>query len=288
MTVTVLCVGLTTIDLVYQGVDGLIAGAKAQAQSMTLASGGPAANAAIAAADLGAAVTLCSCVGEDQFGDLAREQLTRHGVHLLAANSESIPISTVLIGSDGERSIISANGGGHRPDAPVGLARQAAAADVVLVDGHYPELARCALEAARTAERPTVIDLGSWKPELPSLLPLCDLAIASADFTVPEGEVVSTLFEHGVSFVAISNGGSPLTWHSSNGSSETVTIPDVDVVATNGAGDVLHGAFANFIAHGDGPVEALRKAVMFASASCTHWPARIPSHLLATTDSGDA
>jgi len=286
--VTVLCVGLTTIDIVYQGVDRFVAGAKTQAQSMSLTTGGPAANAAIAAADLGASVTLCSCTGEDQFGDVARDEFAHHGVHLLAASGESVPISTVLIANDGERSVVSANGADNRPGPPAGLTQAAAAAQVVLVDGHYPELARHALAAARAANTPTVIDLGSWKSDLPSLLPLCDVAIASADFAVPEGDVLSVLRDYGVRFVAISHGGDPITWHGSNGDSGSITTKEVDVVATNGAGDVLHGAFAHFFAAGGDPVESLRQAAMFASASCTHWPARIPIEQLATTDSGDA
>lgn len=287
MTGNVLCVGLTTIDVIYQGVNGLIAGTKTQARSMSLASGGPAANAAIAAADLGASVTLCTSVGEDQFGDFARAQLTRHSVRVLSASSHSTPISTVLIASDGERSVVSANGGAHRPPAPLGLADAATAAHVVLVDGHYPDLARSALDAAHAAGIPTVIDLGSWKPDLPSLLPLCDMAIASADFSVPDRDVVSTLLGYGLDFVATSHGGRPITWHNSSGESGTVTAPKVDVVATNGAGDVLHGAFARYIARGDDRVEALRQAARFASASCTHWPARVPGHLLPAPSSGD-
>jgi len=64
----ILCAGLATVDLLYT-VDRIPAvDEKAQATSVEVAAGGPAANAAITAALLGAEVTLVSAVGEHPLG----------------------------------------------------------------------------------------------------------------------------------------------------------------------------------------------------------------------------
>ena len=68
MSVRVLCAGLSTVDLLYRvdripGVDE-----KAQAESVEIGAGGPALNAAVTAAALGADVTLLTAVGAPSAG----------------------------------------------------------------------------------------------------------------------------------------------------------------------------------------------------------------------------
>jgi sugar/nucleoside kinase (ribokinase family) len=70
--VRVVCVGLATVDLVYR-VDRIPGpDEKVQADSADIAAGGPATNAAVTAATLGADVTLVNAVGAHPLGDLAR------------------------------------------------------------------------------------------------------------------------------------------------------------------------------------------------------------------------
>lgn len=284
MSVEVLCVGLTTIDLVYTGVDRPIVGVKTQAESASMYTGGPAANAAIAAAALGASTALCTAIDSGPLALMAISELAEHRVQVLTAQTDATPISTVLIEPNGERSVVSVNGAQAEPNAPAALTEAATNARVVLVDGHYPSMALPALELACHTDATTLIDLGSWKPWLPTLLPLCNVAIASADFTTPGESAVATLFEYGVEFLAISHGGRAIEWHSQDGTSGRVDVRPVNVISTNGAGDVLHGAFARLIAQGADFVSALEQASRLASASCTHYPARIPPHTLATND----
>ena len=281
----VLCVGLTTLDVTYYGADLPRLGVKVQAESATLAVGGPAANAALAAAALGADVTLCSAVNGRHAAPLAAEQLRDGRVELLPAQADrSLPISSVFIDSRGERTVVSAsdNGsvessGSHR--LPDKLEQFASSAGVVLVDGHYPQIAAPALAAARGAGVTTVIDLGSWKAALPELLPLCDVAIASADFAVPHGDMGDYLLAAGVSFVATSHGQDPITWQRQDGTKGSIDIDPVDALDTNGAGDVLHGAFAALVAQGVDEVSALCRAAQIATETCTVRGARVPAHI---------
>lgn len=275
MSARVLCVGLTTVDLVYSGLDRPILGIKSQVDTATIAAGGPAANAAIAAAALGGDVALCTAADDGPFAAIAVAELRAHGVEVLAAGATAMPISTVLVERGGERTVISANGVGQSPGTPPQLTAVAANSPVILVDGHYPNLALAALESGRSAGATTVIDLGSWKESLPRLLPHCDIAIASGDFTTGSGDTFADLFAYGVGFAAVSHGSQSIQWRTASGESGIVPVPQVDVVSTNGAGDVLHGAFARFVARGDDVIDALAQAAHVASASCTHEPARV-------------
>ncbi|MGA9145992.1 MAG: PfkB family carbohydrate kinase [Candidatus Nanopelagicales bacterium] len=274
----ILCVGLTTIDITYRTPTVPSAGKKTQATSASLSFGGPAANAAATAAAMGLAVTLCSAVGNGPFADVAVAELAKAEVELLAARSAAqLPISAVTICDDGSRTVVSANGINELPAEPSTLVEVTRSCKVVLVDGHYPELALAALQSARAAGIPTVIDLGSWKDSLPMLLPYCSIAIASADFSVPGSSIYEYLFAAGIEFAAVTNGESEIVWRDAHGAAGHVCVPQVRAIDTNGAGDVLHGAFAAFLSRGAEAVTALEQAAVLASESCTRFGARIPA-----------
>jgi sugar/nucleoside kinase (ribokinase family) len=177
-----LCAGLATVDLVYRvdripGVDE-----KAQASAVEIAAGGPATNAAVTAAALGADVTLLTAVGAHPLGDLIRSDLEACGVRVIDASPGSPappPVSAItVLAATGQRTIVSRNAGDlivHAP--PSGLPD----ADLTLVDGHHPALARA---AARSARR-LLIDAGTWRPVFTEILPLAEVVAASAAFRHP-------------------------------------------------------------------------------------------------------
>jgi sugar/nucleoside kinase (ribokinase family) len=274
----VVCVGLATVDLVYRvdrfpGPDE-----KVQAGATEIAAGGPALNAAVAAAALGADVALVSAVGAHALGDLVRADLDACGVALLDAAPHSPappPVSavTVLAGT-GQRSVVSRNAGDVAVGVPEGFAGIVAGADVVLVDGHHPVLAAVAARAGRRL----VVDAGSWRPVFAEVLPFADVAACSATFRHPAtGDGTSTalaLREAGVRRVAITHGPEPVRWWSDAGSGE-VPVPPVPAVDTAGAGDVFHGALAVAVGRDAGFVEALRFAVAVAGIRVTYPGARV-------------
>ncbi|AGZ42245.1 PfkB family carbohydrate kinase [Actinoplanes friuliensis] len=181
----VVCVGLATVDLV-QRVDRMPGpDEKAEALSASVAAGGPATNAAVTAAALGATVTLVTAVGSHPLAALIRADLAECGVTLLDATPEATtppPVSAVtVLAATGQRTIVSRNARGSEVAAPAGLASVLASADVVLVDGHHPALAR----AAAASGRLLVLDAGSWRPIFAELLPLADVVAASAAFRLP-------------------------------------------------------------------------------------------------------
>jgi len=165
----ILCAGLATVDVVYR-VDRLPGpDEKAQATAVEIAAGGPAANAAVTAAALGAEVTLVTAVGSHPLGELIRADLAARGVRLVDAAREHPappPVSAVtVLEATGQRSIVSRNAGDLAARVPAGGLPDA---DLTLVDGHHPALAVAAARAARRL----LVDAGTWRPVFADILPL--------------------------------------------------------------------------------------------------------------------
>ncbi|UQU62070.1 PfkB family carbohydrate kinase [Couchioplanes caeruleus] len=266
----VVCVGLATVDLV-QRVDRLPGpDDKAEALSAEVAAGGPATNAAITAAALGAQVTLVTAVGAHPLGDLIRADLAAHGVTLLDAAPdahEPPPVSAVtVLDATGGRTIVSRNARGVAVAVPPDLAQTLTTADAVLADGHHPALA---LAAARSG-RPLVLDAGTWRPVFAGLLPHAAIAACSAAFHPPGAlGTVPALRALGAERGAITRGPDPVQWWSGDDSGE-LEVPRVPAVDTAGAGDAFHGALTVAVAGGAELTEALRSAIGVAGIRVQH------------------
>jgi sugar/nucleoside kinase (ribokinase family) len=237
--VRVLLAGLCTVDVVQRVAELPAPGEKVQSLQVDVAAGGPATNAAVTAAALGAEATLLTVLGAHPLAALARADLETHGVRVIdlaPAQSEPPPVSAVAVRErDGERTVVSRNAAGSEATWS-----GAVEADAVLVDGHHPAVALAVAEAAKAAGVPVVLDAGSWKPVLDDLLPLVDVAACSAHFSAPE----PGLHERGVPTVITTAGPGPVRWSTADGRSGEVPVPAVEARDTLGAGDVWHGALA--------------------------------------------
>ncbi|UFU05088.1 PfkB family carbohydrate kinase [Ruania halotolerans] len=269
---TVVCCGLTTLD-VTQVVNRLpMPNEKIVASEARLAVGGPAANAALTAAALGAPTILVTALGSGPLADIARAELMAWGVIVEdvgatgpggRAATAGPPISTVLVtAGTGERAVVSTNlrrppGGPEFAPAPMPEARLGEILDgagSVLVDGHLIPTSIELCAAARDRGIPTLVDGGSHKPGLAELLAQVDAALLSDDFTWPgEHDPLDAVAARGPSLVAQSRGGDPIVVHSTSGGRTEVPVPQIlanEIVDTLGAGDVLHGAWAYAVATG--------------------------------------
>ncbi len=276
MGARVLVCGLATLDVVQTVERVPTANEKVVATGLAVAAGGPAANAAVTCAALGVPARLVTRIGGGALGGLVRADLVGAGVEVvdLAGPGASPPVSTVLITrATGERAVVSVNATGTGARAT----RGEVPADVwdgvglVLVDGHHLDLGVAVATDARRRGVPVLLDGGSWKPGLEALLGRVDVAVVSADFTVPEGardtsggdvldasggdvrdasggDVLDALLRLGPSVAARSAGGGPIEVASATGERGSVDVPAVTVVDTLGAGDVLHGALAAWLA----------------------------------------
>lgn len=294
-----LACGLTTLD-VRQTVDRVPGpDEKVVARDLAVEVGGPAANAATTCTALGVPARLVTRVGGATVGRIAQEDLERHAVQVvdLAGPDDAPAVSTVLVtAGTGQRAVASVNatrsGSGTGPLGPDAGGATASVVDAalagataVLVDGHHLDLAVPVAAAARARGVVVVLDGGSWKPGLERLLAHVDVAVLSADFRLPDeaapqpaADLLDAVHALGPPVVAQSHGGGAVEVRDTAGRVE-VPVPAVRVVDTLGAGDVLHGALAAWLACAaptdDGAaVGALRFAVEVASASCAAAGAR--------------
>jgi sugar/nucleoside kinase (ribokinase family) len=278
-------VGLATVDLIHRVGQPVGVDEKQTALSQEIVAGGPAANAAVTFALLGGDAELITDLGGHPLAEVARRDLVACGVRVRAVEPDSPATPAVssirVLDASGERSVVSVNAAARTVAVPDWLPGTLDDAEVLLLDGHHPALALAAARAARSRDVPVLLDAGSWKPVLDDLLPLVDVAVCSADFTVPgAADPAAALIERGVPAVAVSRGGQPLRWWC-GGRAGQVPVPEVVVRDTLGAGDVLHGAFAwERAGSADDLAVLLARAVRVASARCTFagvgaWRARI-------------
>ncbi len=254
-----MCVGLATLDVV-QLVERLPRpNEKVAALDFLLAGGGPAANAAVAAARCGSEATLVTALPPHPLTSLVTQDLDRCGVHVECADAtgEGPPATAAIMitRSTGDRAVVSPTGvAASSREAPESWDPSALVdgCDAVLLDGYHRHLGIPVAQAARAAGVPVILDAGSWKPYSPEVLRHVDVAVVSDDFAPPgtEGEpdaVMSRLEALGVTRIVITRGSRPVLYRTPAGSGDA-PVPRVPVVDTLGAGDFFHGAFAHRVA----------------------------------------
>ena len=279
--------GLCTLDLIQSVIRVPHQNEKVTALDQTVVAGGPATNAAVTFAFLGGAAALVTGVGRHPLAEGIRADLAQAGVDLIDAawaDSRPPPVSSIVVtAGTGDRSVVSRNSAGRDLMPPPALRELTDQARAVLVDGHHPPLARAAVLAARERGRPCILDGGSWKDNLPDILPQVDVAVCSADFRPPGTveDVLGYLLNRGIRWAAVTDGPRPVEWAGPEGRRGTVPVPVEEVTDTMGAGDVFHGAFTHAVATtGEGVIgehtfiSALRFAAKVAARSCRSFGTR--------------
>jgi sugar/nucleoside kinase (ribokinase family) len=277
MEVRGLFVGLATLDLVQRVGRRPGVNEKVVAQRSDLAAGGPAAGAAVAFGALGGRSVLLSALGPGPVGRLASRDLDRAGVQVVDAWTAGADLSIsaiTVLDETGDRSVVSRNAEDLTVVVPADLPALVRDADVVLIDGHHPDLAVAAARAARAAAVPVMLDCGSAKPVYADLVPLAHAAVCSTGFTVNGrggfDAVSATLLSEGAHLVAMTDGAAPVRWRTREAIG-AVDVPPVTVRDTLGAGDVLHGAVAFAMACGVAdPERMLRFSAAVASLRVQH------------------
>jgi sugar/nucleoside kinase (ribokinase family) len=270
-------VGLATLDVVQRVAHRPGVNEKVIALRSDIAAGGPAAAAAVTFGALGGHSVLLSALGTGPIGRVAAGELDRAGVHIVDAwaAGADLSISAVTVLEDtGQRSVVSRNAEGMRAVVPDALPAVIRDADVVLLDGHHPDLAVAAGQAAQAAGVPVVLDCGSPKRVYAELVPLADAVVCSSSFVAarPAGfdALAAALLAGGARLVAMTAGAEPVRWRTRQAAG-AVTVPPVTVRDTVGAGDVLHGALAFARAGGvTDPERSLSFGVAVASLRVQH------------------
>lgn len=299
-------VGLATLDIVHYVARAPGRNDKATSHRVAMASGGPAANAAVAFAASGGVATLVTGIGSGWAADLVRSDLERHGVDVVELADEGFdtPISSITVStSTAERSIVGTDSSGNPPLGAMGVdvSRLADGVDAVLLDGHHPQVARAFSSCAAQRGIPRILDIGRWKPVFEDLLSSGVHAVCSAGAQPPAttGSADAATYLTGKGAVAvITEGGDPVRYwlprsptsyspqplstqppsqsppsHARTSPpsrpqppSGVVRVPPVEAVDTLGAGDTFHGGYAYRIAEGGDVVSAIEHGIALAGA----------------------
>jgi ribokinase len=252
--------------------------------------GGKGANAAAAAARLGAAVAMVGSTGADARGEEARRALADVGVdvaHVERLEDRPTGVAVVAVDPDGENQIVvapGANAGLTAAAVERALDARAGAVDALLVSCEVPDEAvaaavrgahardlRCVLNPAPA--RPSLLALARWAPLLtPNRTEAALLsgeeepeAAAAALAARTGAPVVVTLGADGA-LLALPDG-APVTRFPAR----AVAVRD-----TTGAGDAFNGALGARLALGDELDAAVAYAVAAASCAVTTPGARAP------------
>jgi sulfofructose kinase len=275
-------VGHAALDRIYRIADFPAAPTKVRALEAIEVGGGMAANAAVAAARLGARVELWSRTGDDNAGLAIRNGLKAEKVDIRYVHSfEEARSSTsaIIVDGAGERLIVGMRDTAIPSSTSWLPLERVSGANVVLADLRWLEATRAVFRAARAAGVPTVLDadLGA-REALPELLQLVDYAVFSAPAlrdlakAQTDGErlaEVMALGGSGMRHAGVTLGAEGYLWRDADGTVRAQPGFHVDVVDTTGAGDAFHGAFALALAEGRPMEECTRIACAVAAHKCT-------------------
>jgi sugar/nucleoside kinase (ribokinase family) len=270
-------VGLATLDVIHRIAKPPVVNEKVTSTAQFVAAGGPAANAAVTFAALGGDATLVTALGDDPVADLIRADLAAYGVRVVdaaAGTIRAVPVSAVsVVESTGDRSVVSLDAVTSDASPPGDLDDLVADADVVLVDGHHPLIARAAVRLAAARATTLVVDAGRWKPVMSDIVRYATDMVCSNDFRMPGADdaesTAAALAHSGVRTIITTHGGDPVEWWS-DGESGSVPVEPVAVVDTLGAGDAFHGAYSYFSTQIEGSVaECIDRSARVAALRCS-------------------
>ncbi|MNV01662.1 Ribokinase [compost metagenome] len=295
MSAKVVVIGSLNMDLVTRAPRLPRGGETLIGESFATVSGGKGANQAVAAARLGAQVSMVGCVGSDAYGKELREALLAEQIDCQAVSTVdgSSGVALIVVDDNSQNAIvIVAGANGALTPALIGCFDSVLqAADVIICQLEVPdatvghalkrsrELGKTVILNPAPASRPLPAD---WYANIDYLIPNESEASALSGLPVDSrqtAEIAATrLIEMGAGKVIITLGAQGSLFADGKGF-EHFPAPTVKAVDTTAAGDTFVGGFAAALAGGKSEAEAIRFGQVAAALSVTRAGAQpsIPS-----------
>lgn len=285
MPASVVVIGSLNMDLVTRAQRLPRAGETLIGQSFVTVPGGKGANQAVAAARLGAQVSMIGCVGSDAYGEQLRTGLLAEQIDCQAVSvvDGSSGVALIVVDGTGQNAIVVVAGSNARltPEAVVGFDVLLQVADVIICQLEVPmQTVAYALKRGRELGKTVILNPAPVSAPLPAHW------YASIDYLIPNeteasalsGVLVDSLHSAeaaagrllaaGASKVIITLG--PQGSLFANGERfEHFPALKVKAIDTTAAGDTFVGGFAAALAAGKTEAQAIRFAQAAAALSVT-------------------
>lgn len=285
-TPRIVVVGSVNTDMVVKSQRIPLPGETVTGGQFVMAAGGKGANQAVAAARLGAEVTLVAKVGQDMFGDQAIENYKKEGIRtdfLVRDPDHHTGVALILVDQQGENLISVASGANHalQPAEVQRAAQCIRAADLVMLQLEIPlDVVECAASLAADAGVPVILNPAPAAPLEPSLLRLVTYLTPNESEAerltgVPVGDETSAwaaagkLLESGVRHVIMTMGAKGALICCDARHATMIPAYRVEARDTTAAGDAFNGGLACALARGDSLEEAVRQASLVGAFSVT-------------------
>ncbi len=256
--------------------------------------GGPAGDAAVGAARLGLRAAFVTSIGDDMEGEIILADFQRENVDTSAIKVRrggSSPIAYCWITPDGKRSVAWTKNNLEllkADEIPLEVIRNA---KILHLDGHHPDAAVAAAQAAKAAGVMINLDAGTFTPRIDELLKLADILITSEAFArrwSGENDLEKALHKLktiGAKVTGVTAGSEGSMVLGDDG--KIIRCPAIDgitVVDSTGAGDAYHCAFGIKYLTCKDLYECMRFASAYAGLKCRKLGARAGLPTLAETE----
>jgi ribokinase len=250
-----------------------------------MAAGGKGANQAVAAARLGARVTLVARLGTDMFGDQAIAGYQHEGIdttYIVRDADHPSGIALISVDAQGENSIAVASGANaHLTPLDVDRASQAIGeAHVLLVQLEVPlDAVRRAVTIAHDMGVRVILNPAPAREIAPPLLAQVSIITPNEhEARVVVGEpdqahAIRRMLDAGVETVLVTLGAQGVLWATRETRILVPAFP-VEAIDTTAAGDAFNGGLAYALGRGLSMAEAIRYANAVAAISVTRMGAQ--------------
>lgn len=285
MPARVVVIGSLNMDLVTRAERLPRAGETLVGQSFATVSGGKGANQAVAAARLGAQVSMIGCVGGDGYGEQLRAALLAEQIDCQAVTTVegSSGVALIVVDDSSQNSIVIVAGANGQLTSEVVNAFDAVlqTADVIICQLEVPmqtvgytlkrgrELGKTMILNPAPASGPLPAD---WYSSIDYLIPNESEASALSGLPVDSLQTAeaaaSRLIAAGAGKVIVTLGAQGSLFANGQGF-EHFPAPKVKALDTTAAGDTFVGGFAAALAAGQSEAEAIRFGQIAAALSVT-------------------
>lgn len=219
---------------------------KTVAKDYAVSFGGNAVTAAFCCAKLGIAPDLIASVADDWLGRMFIDMAAKYGIPLHHRKVHESSLSFIMP-KDGQRAIVRCRDDTFlHPFPPLNLRGCRA----LHLDGHLPDAALHYAIACRSAGILTSLDGGGVRSNTHDLLGFIDVAVVAErlceQMRLTPGEMLIYLRSRGCRIGAVTLGERGMIWYDESGAQRfqpALDVPLEQVIDTNGAGDVFHGAY---------------------------------------------